>query len=186
MPTPRTWFLVAGWVIVATLLVFAVYIYLRGMRGVDEVVTPPSSGRAAIGAALPNAPLRLLNGSATSLRAYVGHPLWLNFFATWCVPCKAELPEIERRYEVDKGAGLVVLGLDQQEFPKAVRAFADRFGLTYPITIDEGAAAVTFQARTIPLSVFVDASGTVRVIRIGQMAPDAMDVALRSILPKAQ
>jgi peroxiredoxin len=186
MQSPRAWLLVAGWIVFAALLTFAVYIYLRGMRGVDDVLTPHASGRVEVGAAMPDPPLTRLDGTRISLRAYVGHPLWVNFFATWCVPCKAELPEIERRYKARKGDGLVVLGLDQQEDAGLVRGFSEHFGLTYPIAIDDGAAAAVFQARTIPLSVFVDAAGTVREIRIGQMQPEAMDLALATILPRGQ
>jgi thiol-disulfide isomerase/thioredoxin len=116
------------------------------------------------------------------LRSYAGHPLWVNFFATWCVPCKAELPEIERRYKTYNGVGLVVLGIDQQESSYAVSAFAKSYGVTYPLAIDQGAAASLFSVHLLPLSMFVDVTGTIRLIRIGQMQPDAMDAALETIL----
>lgn len=183
MSGPGTRFLVAGWITVAILFILAWFVYARGMRDVAGVATPFASGAVAVGKPLPDAPLTRLDGSKVSLSTFVGHPLWLNFFATWCKPCKAELPEIERRYSADKAAGLVVLGIDQQEPAAAVSAFTGHFGVTYPVAIDAGAAAVLFDLRTIPLSVFVDASGTVRAIRLGQMEPGAMDEALREILP---
>ena len=155
------------------------------MQGVTDFTAPAASGHLEVGQPLPDVPLRRLNGSTTSLRAYVGHPLWVNFFATWCGPCKAELPEIERRYAVDQRAGLVVLGVDQQEQPLDVTTFTKHFGVTYPVTIDPGGAALLFDLHTIPLSVFVGADGVVREIRIGQMQPGAMDEALKTILPSS-
>ena len=174
----------AGASVVALLLFgLAFAIYRQGMQGVYDFRTPASSGALAVGKPLPDAPLRRLNGSATSLRAFAGHPLWVNFFATWCVPCKAELPQIEHRYALDRRYGLVVLGVDQQERVPDVDAFTKAFGVTYPVTIDPGEGAVLFDLHTIPLSVFVGADGVVRSIRIGQMQPDEMDAALEQILP---
>jgi cytochrome c biogenesis protein CcmG, thiol:disulfide interchange protein DsbE len=179
--SPRLFIL--GWIAVILLFVLAGLMFRHGMNRVVQVVEPETSGTLVVGKALPDAPLWRLDGSRTTLRAYVGHPVWINFFATWCVPCKAEIPEIERRYGIDKPAGLVVLGVDQQESAAAVASFARHFNVSYPIAIDGGDAAAQFDLRTIPLSVFVDAAGTIRSIRIGQMQPDAMDAALLTILP---
>lgn len=181
-PTPSRFLVPGSWAAIILLFVLAVLMFARGMHGVAAVNAPDRTGSVAVGSRLPDVRITALDGRASSLRAYAGHPLWLNFFATWCVPCKAELPEIERRYQTDKPAGLVVLGLDQQESAFAVRDFTRQFGVTYPVAIDDGPAAVAFQVRTIPLSVFVDAGGTVRAIHIGQMQPTDMDAALRSIL----
>ena len=168
---------------VILLFVLAWVVFRQGMQGVSDVRTPTASGALEVGSPLPDVELRRLNGTDTTLRSYVGHPLLVNFFATWCEPCKAELPEIERRYAVDKGQGLVVLGVDQQEASFAVDAFTKHFGVTYPVAIDTGKAAVLFHLHTIPLSVFVDASGVIRAIRIGQMQGADIDASLSTVLP---
>ncbi len=169
-------------VAVVLLFVLAWVIFRQGMHGVSDVRTPAASGALEVGSPLPDVELRRLNGTDTSLRSYVGHPLLVNFFATWCEPCKAELPEIERRYAVDKDQGLVVLGVDQQEASFAVDGFTKQFGVTYPVAIDTGKAAVLFDLHTIPLSVFVDASGVIRAIRIGQMQGADIDASLATIM----
>lgn len=162
--------------------VVTVAVFRHGMATVVDVRTPQSSGKVMVGGALPELALSSLTGKPVSLTAYAGHPVWVNFFATWCVPCKAELPEIEQRYKRLSAGGLVVYGVDQQEPAFAVKSFTAHFGVTYPIAIDPGDAAIAFDIHTIPLSVFVDSSGIVRYIRIGQMQPAEMDEALRSIL----
>jgi len=160
-----------------------VVIFKHGMVSVADVRQPQSSGKVMVGGALPDLALRSLTGSTVSLRAYTGHPVWVNFFATWCEPCKAELPQIEQRYKSRKAQGLVVFGVDQQEPAVAVKSFTAHYGVTYPIAIDPGAAALAFNIHTIPLSVFVDSTGLVRFISIGQMQPAEMDQALETILP---
>ena len=161
----------------------AILVFKNGMVGVNEVRRPQSSGKVMVGGALPDLALRSLTGSTVGLRAYAGHPVWVNFFATWCEPCKAELPQIEQRYKTRKADGLVVYGVDQQEQAIAVKSFTAHFGVTYPIAIDPGTAALAFDIHTIPLSVFVDSTGIVRYISVGQMQPAEMDAALKTILP---
>lgn len=163
----------------------AVLIFKNGMVRVAEVRQPRSSGKVMVGGALPDLALRSLTGSTIGLRAYTGHPVWVNFFATWCEPCKAELPQIEQRYKSLKADGLVVYGVDQQEQAIAVKSFTAHYRVTYPIAIDPGTAALAFNIHTIPLSVFVDSTGIVRYISIGQMQPAEMDEALRTILPSS-
>jgi len=171
------------WACVILLVVLAAALFVRGMGRVADVRTPQTSGSVAVGDPLPDVRLQTLAGSPITLREFAGHPVWVNFFATWCQPCKAELPEIERRYRDLHGTGLVVFGVDQQESAVAVRSFSAHVGLTYPIAIDEGEAADVFALHTIPLSVFVDSTGVVRSIHIGQMQPGEMDDALKTILP---
>jgi thiol-disulfide isomerase/thioredoxin len=172
-----------AWGLVAVLFVAAGLLYRHQVAGVYDFRNPVTSGSLTVGKPLADMPLVRLDGSRTSLRAFEGRPLWVNFFATWCVPCKAELPEIERRFVRYRSGGLEVLGVDQQESAIAVTSFDKHFGVTYPVTIDPGNAALSFDIHTIPLSLFVDAGGIVRIIHIGQMQPEMMDDALGAILP---
>jgi len=174
---------IAGWVAVAALLVLAAALFVHGMRSVADFNTPQTSGRATVGEPLPDAPLATLDGGHTSLAAYAGRPLWINFFETWCVPCKAEVPAIEARFAEHRSGGLMVLGVDEQETPAQVGLFEHRFGVTYPLAIDGGAAATAYQVQVIPVSVFVDPHGVIARIWIGEMQPAVMDEALAQILP---
>jgi thiol-disulfide isomerase/thioredoxin len=180
MARPRVFYL--GWAAVVLLFCLAWLLFQQGMSGVHSFDEPAALGKAAVDKPLPNGSLTLTNGTATTLHAYVGHPLWINFFETWCPPCKAEVPDIERRFEADKSKGLVVLGVDIEETPKAAQTFSRLYKTTYPMAIDDGRTADEFDVQTIPVSVFVDARGEIRLIRVGQLDPTAMDAALAKIM----
>jgi thiol-disulfide isomerase/thioredoxin len=173
----------AGWLFIVVLLGLAVWLFVRGMSGVRDVNAPVNMGKAGVGRRLADVGLTRLDGSPLRLRSFEGHPLWINFFETWCVPCKAEIPEIEQRYAALRPRGLIVVGVDMDESPEVVAAFAKRFRMKYPVAIDDGPAGAAFDIRNIPVSVFVDQAGTVRAMHIGQMPPPVMDADLRQIMP---
>jgi cytochrome c biogenesis protein CcmG/thiol:disulfide interchange protein DsbE len=170
-----------GWVAVAALFVAAavlVYVdYQRYKNGVGV-----SYGIATIGARAPDAPFDTLDGDKLVLTSYAGHPLLVNFFATWCVPCKAELPLIESRYVRLAPRGLAVLGADQQESVAQVRAFVRAHGVTYPVVIDQGSAIEAYGGQAIPTSIFIDRTGVLRAVHIGEMSADVLDEELAKIL----
>jgi len=175
---------VAGWFVAIILFAIAGVIFVTSLQ---RTVTVPltgdqSTGDAHVGLAAPQVDLVALDGTHLSFSKYRGKPLWVNFFATWCPPCKDELPEIERRYQSQHARGLVVLGVDQQEKPAQIKPFIGRFGLRYPVVVDRGQGAVTYDLMALPTSVFIDRSGVVRFIQIGEMSPPLMDAALAKIL----
>ncbi|HLJ84983.1 MAG TPA: TlpA disulfide reductase family protein [Candidatus Eremiobacteraceae bacterium] len=172
-----------GWIVVAVLFTIAGLLFWRSISIVTSVpASATSSGLAHVGKLAPSIPLVTLSGTPIALRAYSGKPLWVNFFATWCPPCKDELPQIERRYERLHSSGLLVLGIDQQEEAKVVKPFTARFGLRYPILIDNGKGPNVYFLQALPTSVFIDRQGIVRFIQIGEMTPPMMDKALATIL----
>ena len=134
---------------------------------------------------LPAASVTTLDGATVSLARYAGHPLWINFFATWCPPCAAEIPDVERLSERYAGRGLVVLGVDRQEAGPAVAAFARKSGIRYPVVIDEGSAADALHVGTLPVSVFVRADGTIGEVRTGQLTAGQMQSSVDDILASA-
>jgi thiol-disulfide isomerase/thioredoxin len=172
-----------GWIVVAVLFTIAGLLFWRSISIVTSVpASATSSGMAHVGSLAPSIPVVTLSGTAVALRAYSGKPLWVNFFATWCPPCKDELPQIERRYDKLHTSGLLVLGIDQQEDAKVVRPFIARFGLRYPILIDSAKPPNAYFLQALPTSVFIDRGGIVRFIQIGEMTPRMMDKALATIL----
>lgn len=119
----------------------------------------------------PDLTLNLLDGKKFVLSDHVGkRAIILNFFATWCGPCKEELPEFVRFAEKHKNEPLLVIGVNADERKDAVSDFLKANGVTYPVAIDKGAAQKAFGVRSYPTTVFIGADGIVRLYEVGQIA----------------
>ncbi|TEU01264.1 MAG: TlpA family protein disulfide reductase [Anaerolineales bacterium] len=121
-----------------------------------------------IGAQAPDFALRDLGGNEIRLSDYRGRTVLLTFWATWCGPCRLEMPAFESRYQELKDDGFIVLGLNFDEPVEDVRAFRDELGLSFPLLLDPGGSVQRlYRIRGYPSSIFVDPQGVVRVVHIG-------------------
>lgn len=128
-----------------------------------------------IGYPAPDFTLTNLDGRATKLSEFRGQAVFLNFFASWCPPCRAEMPDILVIYEENKMRGAVVLAVDLQEEQLTVRNYADIARLTFPIVLDRtGQVAALYRITAIPTSFFIDKDGVVREMQIGAMSKTLM------------
>jgi peroxiredoxin len=133
----------------------------------------------------PDFALTTLDGAIVRLSDLRGKPVLINFWASWCGPCRSEMPHIQAAYEAHTGEGLVVLGVDQMESSRAVAQFVEEFDLTFPIPIDtDGAVSAIYQARGLPTSFFVDVDGIIRAMFIGPMSSGFIESTLEEILPQ--
>lgn len=124
------------------------------------------------GRVAPNFEVVDLNGNPFKLSDLKGKPVLLNFWATWCPPCKSELPEFERFFEeYGKQVHIVAINLTLSEESKdAVKEFVKKQGLTFPIYLDvEGSVVETYLVRYIPTSYFLDKNLVVKDIHIGPL-----------------
>jgi peroxiredoxin len=110
-----------------------------------------------------------LAGGAVSLQAHRGSVVFLNFWATWCPPCKEEMPSMERLYRRYRGRGLTILAISiDTGDPGKVAAFAKTLGLTFPIGLDvRGDVASLYKVRGLPGSFLIDRSGRIVAVAIG-------------------
>lgn len=116
------------------------------------------------------------------LSAYRGQRVWLNFWATWCPPCRAEMPDIQKVWLEEKDTGLFLLSIDFGEDPETAADYAARNGLTFPIGVDPGSRVATeYRLAGLPTHVFIDANGIVREIRIGLLSANAMRQRLEKL-----
>ncbi len=134
---------------------------------------------AQIGKPAPQFAFTALDGNRLTSTQFSGHPVFLNFFATWCPPCKLELPNIVKSYPTYK-ARVLYVGVDQEESPALVKPFLKQYSIDYLVGIDQGSVADAFGVAALPQSVFIDRSGIVRAIWRGYMPPNvfASDMAL--------
>ncbi len=111
-------------------------------------------------------------GEHISLDDYRGQVVMLNFWATWCPPCRAEMPAIETVYEQYRDQGFVVLAVNNAERMDQVDAFATQYGLTFPVLLDYSAAIQhQFGITGYPTSLFLDANGKVYALHPGTVTP---------------
>lgn len=144
----------------------------------EGLETAPRKGFLA-----PDFTLTTLDGSRVRLSDLRGKPVLVNFWASWCGPCRAEMPHIQAAFEAHADDGLIVLGVDQLESPPPVATFAKDFGLTFAIPLDEdGKVSATYQARALPTSFFVDRDGVIRDTFIGPMTSGLIESKLETIL----
>jgi thiol-disulfide isomerase/thioredoxin len=103
-----------------------------------------------------------LDGSRRSLSSFKGKVVFLSFWATWCGPCKEELPSIQALYNKLAGKGFVVLAVDLGEDTVKVSQFVKEHNLTFPILLDtDGAVGATFGTSSIPTNYLLDRSGRI-------------------------
>jgi len=131
--------------------------------------------------------LKTLDGSPASLSDYAGHPVLINFWASWCKPCRGEMPLIIAAYREHQLAGLAVLAIDltdQEWSTKDIRKFQTEFQMPFPVLLDaRGKARKLYALRGVPTSVFVGADGVVRVVNPGPISEAALQQHLSEILP---
>ncbi|HVA25128.1 MAG TPA: TlpA disulfide reductase family protein [Chloroflexota bacterium] len=133
-----------------------------------------------IGRPAPAFELQTLDGSNTSLAAYRGHPAIVNFWATWCEPCKKEMPALQAASAAHPE--LVVLGVDNVESAVKVKPFVDQLGVRFPILLDQdGSVMERYQVTGLPTSFFIDRSGALRSLYRGALTPDTLRSSVAAI-----
>ena len=130
----------------------------------------PASPREGFPA--PDFTLDLLGGGQITLSELRGKVVMVNLWASWCAPCRIEMPEIEQVYRAYKDLGFVVIGLNttfQDSEPDAA-AFVGELGLTFPVALDRnGAVSRDYQLRALPSTYFIDRNGVIRSAVFGAM-----------------
>lgn len=125
------------------------------------------------GAKAPDFELKTLTGETVKLSSLKGKKVMLNFWATWCPPCKAEMPDLEKLYkQKDNDLVILAVNIDPQ---LDVKGFAKEYGITFPILLDEDDSVnERYQIISIPTTYFIDRDGIIQSKFIGGMNLDKM------------
>ena len=122
--------------------------------------------------AAPNFSLQTLDGRTVELSDYQGQVVLLNTWATWCPPCRAEMPDLEAYYRERQADGFVVLAVNSQESAGTVAAFLEDHDFTFPVLLDtDGVVMRQYGIRGLPTSFFIDRDGNVHGVWSGQLSP---------------
>lgn len=175
----RTWNLLFG----AMFIIGAAWIWLSRVPVAGSVPAAGLPPAPAIGHPAPDFTLTTVAGETFTLTALRGKPVVLNFWATWCPPCRAELPELQAAHERYAGE-VVIVGVNQAEPAAGVAAFAGQVGLSFPLPLDAQAAVSRLYAvRSLPTTFFIDRSGVIRRIQIGPVTEATLAQAVQTIFP---
>lgn len=162
------------WVVVSVLVV---------RRMAPQVLAALGAG-SPLGADAPSFEVRTLSGHLLSADSLRGKVVLVNVWATWCPPCRLEMPGFERVYRDRRDEGFEVLGLSTDQGGTAeVRRFLEERGITYPVAMADGALVERFGgARALPTSYLLDASGRIRYRVEGFFAEPALRAAVGRLL----
>lgn len=160
--------------------------FAAGMLAALALSTAPAAAVPRPGDAAPAFALTALNGKSISPASFAGHALYLNFFATWCGPCRVETPSIvllSRKYAPQ---GLVVLGIDVGEDAPKAQSYVGDFHIPYPLAPDPNSTTRASYGGGLyfPLHVFIDRRGVVRIYHPGEMSAGEIEAAIRSVLAR--
>ncbi len=127
------------------------------------------------------------DGTEYHLRDFRGRPVVLNFWATWCPPCRAEMPALDAAYTAGKDHGLLILAVNQMEDREQVRKFREVMGLHLPMVLDlQGVVGRAYLVRGLPTSFFVDENGVVALRWTGMLTEEALQQGLEAITPAGE
>ncbi len=150
-----------------------------------SVRSDPNIGvrRPVVGQPMSNLVLKDLNGKTVHLSDYAGKPVLMNAWATWCPPCKAELPELQSFYEQHKSEGFVMLAVNAGEDKGSVSLFISQQGYTFPVVLDPNTTVLNRMGiSSFPTSILVGKDGNVKGIHVGMFTTDTIQSELVPLL----
>ena len=135
-----------------------------------------------IGSPAPLFDLLRPEGASVRLADQLGQVVLLNFWATWCGPCRIEMPLIQEAYDTFKDRGFVALGVNFDEPAEAVTAFAQELQVTFPLLLDPGGEVQRqYLIRGYPTTVILDREGRIQVYHIGSLTKSQLDAYLKQV-----
>jgi peroxiredoxin len=144
------------------------------------------SGMPTEGELIPDFDLPTLDGRRVRLSELRGSPVLINFWATWCGPCKLEMPLLVEQYNLNKDKGLRVLAIDTllNDNLEDMRAFAKQFNMNFDVLVDEtDAIAGGWEVMGLPTTFFIRPDGVVAKVHVGQLSADRLKEYMKLILP---
>lgn len=154
-------------IIAGLLIIIAGYGLVLANQPASAVPQPTAqpSGQLA-----PNFTLKTLDGETVSLSDFRGKVVLVNFWASWCPPCVAELPTIHQFYQSHQADGFVVLAVNAQENSGTVSGFINQHGYTFPVLLDpDSVAADEYGIRALPTSFILDKKGEIQYVHRGEI-----------------
>ena len=156
---------------------------VAGDAHLDSVAGGAPSCKVNQGKAKLDLKMKDMNGATVSLADYKGKVILLNFWATWCGPCKIEIPEFIRAYQAHKDKGFVVLGVSIDDTPDQLKQFAAQWKVNYPMLLnDESVEQAYGPIYGVPVSFFIGRDGLICRKQMGEVKKDVLEQELKALL----
>lgn len=166
-------------------LVWIALLAFLGVRLWPQVAA--AAGVASASAASPRIELTALDGAPVTSESLRGHVVLINFWATWCPPCRVEMPGFQRVYDRFRDDGFVMLGVSMDGGTEGVRRFLAERHITYPVAMATPATVRDFGGvRLLPTSYLIDRDGRIRNEVSGMFASVALEQAVRRLLDETR
>ena len=147
--------------------------------GSGRTTDPAQLAEVSVGKSAPDFALTSLDGREVRLSDQLGKNVVLNFWATWCPPCRAELPDLDQFSREGGERGVVVYAINLQEDGASVREYVGGLGLQLNPLLDlDGAVTRTYRVTGLPTTVMIDRAGVIREIHVGALSRRALDQKL--------
>jgi Peroxiredoxin len=168
------------WITALILLVVAVYVTTN--YGKNKAQSNPDLSDNNVEEKAIDFTLKDLDGNKVSLSDFKGKNVYINFFATWCPPCKGEMPDIENVYKEFKDKDLVVLAVDLGEQTETVKNFIESNKYSFKVLLDsDTSVAEKYNISAIPVSLFIDKNGNIKAKRVGAITEDEMKANIEKL-----
>ncbi len=145
--------------------------------------TGPAGG-IAIGQAAPNFTLMDANGHSVALSSFRGHPVIINFWASYCAPCRGETPLLQQFYQQHQAQGVVILGINEGEPISNMTQYIQEYNVTYPVLSDRTLQfndTASYNPTPLPRTYFIDKQGIVRAVFNGALSPQWLQTDYQTI-----
>ena len=144
-----------------------------------------SGGFLDVGDTALNFHLQDLAGDTVSLEDFRGQPVMINFWATWCAPCRIEMPALQATQDAHQDDGLVILAVNDQETSDEVSRFVEELDLTLTTLVDQkGIVSELYKVFNFPTTYFVDGDGVITAVHRGFLIEEQIEAYLSNTIPQ--
>jgi thiol-disulfide isomerase/thioredoxin len=167
----------------ALLLIVLVIVFIQNIGG--SIADTPKQNISSDLDEAPNFTSTTLAGEKVNLQDYKGKAVLVNFWASWCFPCRNEMPLIQDAYDTYKNQGLEVLAINFREKEEAIQKYLDENpSFNFPILLDDGAINDLYKIQYLPTTFFINPDGTIEDSYMGEMNEETLHVFIQEILEK--
>ena len=175
-----------SWKLVSTVLITALILAFFALMAFGLANRSPATGRSGetrVGKPAPQFSMPLLGGGEFRSQDHRGSPMIINFWASWCPPCRQESPGFERVWQRYREQGIQLVGVDIQDTEEDALAYVNEFGLTFPNGRDtDGKITVEYGVIGLPVTFFISADGMVEGRWVGALPEDRLESWTQALL----